>query len=85
MVNNPKFYSFWTRRFVELPTGGEQRKFIAGAQPSQSNGIEFVSVLQCLHGKIVHMNLVVQKLDGLINTQIKNSTFLVAMAAGEVG
>jgi len=56
----PKFCHFLDFNVVVLPFGGDLRKLNMGAElqtiPIQQYDIKIVSVLQCLHGKIVGTN-----------------------------
>ena len=86
-AKNPILAIFWSSAFSDVANWHQSQKVEHGCTSTSlpvSNGIKIVFVLQRLHGEIGCTNSNVQKRDGQTNRQTKNSTFLVAVAAGEI-
>ena len=84
----PIFAVFWTSAFSGLANWQQSEKVEHGRTTTNiplSNVIKIVSALQRLHGEIGPTSSDVQKRDGQTDKQTKNSTFLAAPAAGEIG
>jgi len=84
---NPIFAILWTSAFSDVTSWRQSEKVEHGCTTTNlsiSNGIKIVSVLQCLHGEVGRTNSDVQKRDKQTNKQKQDSTFLAALAAGEI-
>jgi len=68
----PNFLIFWTSAFCGVASWRQSEKVENGCTTTnlpQSSGVKIVSVLQPLHGEIVHTNSDIQKRDGQTNRQ----------------
>ena len=84
---NPQFLPFFGLRHLVVSLIGSSLKkldMVHNYKCPLSNGIKIVSVLQLLHGEIGRTISDVQKRYGQTDRQ-KNSTFLAAPAAGDIG
>jgi len=88
VAKNANFAGFWTSAFSGVANWHQSEKvehWCTAINLPLSNGIKVISVVQCLHGEIRCTNSDVQKRDRQTDRQTKrNSTFLAALAAGEI-
>jgi len=85
----PIFFFFWTSAFSDVTNWQQSEKaehWCTTTNLHLSNGIKIVSVVQRLYGEIGRTISHIQKRDGQrqTNRKPKNSTFLTALAAGEI-